>query len=108
MCGCGKALVRETTKAGRTTTEKKPAKKPWIEVAQREPVRARPEREAHQETAEDAVCGARPERQAHQETVEKDAVCGAKAGRQCRGRTRDGSTSSDVETCKTGIGTKVG
>ena len=45
MCVCGKAWCERQPKtktnndmAGRTTTEKKPAKKPWIQVAQREPV----------------------------------------------------------------------
>ena len=110
------SVVRETTKDkdkqwhGRTNNDGEETGKETLDTSSTKGTGgAWPEREAHQETVEeDAVCGARPERQAHQETAEKDAVCGAKAGRKCRGRTRDGSTSSDVETCKTGIGTKVG
>ena len=51
--------------------------------------------------------GAWPEREAHQETAEEDAVCGAEADRKCWGRTRDGSTSSNVETSRTGMGTRT-
>ena len=54
MCVCGKAWCERQPKtktnndmAGRITTEKKPAKKLRIQVAQMEPVRARLKREAH-------------------------------------------------------------